>query len=137
MTHLRRKGNQKSTAINFNSNTNFLGKQEEFLKNATKHSVLEKEGCPTIICNADADLVIAKTAISLAAKRIVTVIGDVLVLLLHHLQVPNMKLYFRSDKERKKNKISAFKKYLESAYVTLPSSYMHILDVIVYLRFQR
>jgi hypothetical protein len=33
MTHLRRKSSKISNAIKFNTNTNFLGNQEEFLKN--------------------------------------------------------------------------------------------------------
>ena len=114
MTHLRRQGNKTSNAIKFNINTNFLGKQEEFLKNPSNKerlialisSELKNEGCYLIICDGDADLVIVKTGISLASKSTVTIIGedaDLLALLLHHAKDSNFKLYFRSDKASKKN----------------------------------
>ena len=35
MTRLRRQRSKTSNAIKFNTNTNFLGKQEEFLRNAS------------------------------------------------------------------------------------------------------
>ena len=140
----RREYNNKSTAIKFNSTTNFLWKQDEFLENASNKErlialpkELEKEGCPTIICKWDADLVLAETTITPA--RIVTAIGEdteAVVLLLHHSQDPNIKLYFRSDKESKKNKIpstfACVQKYLERAYVTLSFSFMHIPDAMLY-----
>ena len=116
MTHLRRQGNKISSAIKFNSNTNFLGTQKEFLKNSSNKerlialisSELRNEGCSTIACDGDADLIVAQTALSLAAKSTVTVIGedtDLLVLLLYHCQNSNFKLYIRSDRGTTENKI--------------------------------
>ena len=59
MTNLRRQGNKTSNAIKFNNNTNFLGKQEEFVRNALISSERKNEGCNPIDCDGDADLIIA------------------------------------------------------------------------------
>ena len=82
MAHLRRQSNKTSNEIKFNTNTNFLGKQEDFLRNASNKerlialisSEFKNEGCTPIVCDGDANLIIVQTAISLSVKTIVTVI---------------------------------------------------------------
>ena len=101
---------------NYGNATNFLGKQEELVRNASNKerlialisSELKNEGCIPIVCDGDAYLIIAQTAISLSVKTTVTVIvedTDLLVLLLYHSQKSNYNLYLRSDKATAKNKI--------------------------------
>ena len=111
-THQRRSRKLKGNKVNITEVTNFSGKKEDFLSNAANKQALiqlimermRKKGCDVIQAEGDADVEIAKTAISISAFKSTTLIGedtDLLVLLLFHADVSKCTaLYFRSDKAK-------------------------------------
>ena len=66
---------------------------------------LQRRGCHVIHAEGDADLDIAKAAITMSLSKSTTLIGedtDLLVLLLYHSPEECKDLYFRSDKRKEK-----------------------------------
>jgi 5'-3' exonuclease len=107
-THRRRKQNIHYPLVNFSSETEFDGKQEEFLSvGSNKQQLisltsdqLRMVGCSVIQAEGDADVDIAKAAVSTASVHTTTLIGedtDLLILLLHYAEIDGKPLYFRSD----------------------------------------
>ena len=114
MIHSRRTTKFVSRTINFSTGTKFVGLKERFLANTSNKErmvqvigdTLQKSGCQVFYENGDADVKIAKTAVEESLTKNVTLIGedtDLLVLLLYHcVEESDFILYFRSDKENKK-----------------------------------
>ncbi|CAJ1064633.1 hypothetical protein SNEBB_002215, partial [Xyrichtys novacula] len=111
-THQRRSQKLKANKVNITEVTKFVGKKENFLSNgANKQALIQlimermrQNGCNIIQAEGDADVEIAKAAISMSAFRPTTLIGedpDLLVLLLYHADASKcVELYFCSDKAK-------------------------------------
>ena len=109
-THQRRMKDRITTTVTIGSATQFKGKKEDFLSNSqNKQSLIQlisnglrKSGCHVVQSEGDADLEIVRAAIALASLSSTTLIGeytDLLVLLLYHTHVSDVKdLYFQSDR---------------------------------------
>ena len=107
-THQRREININYPGVNFTSETEFEGKQVEFLsKGSNKRQLiilisdeLRKVGCMVIQAEGDADVDIAKAAANTAYSYSTTLIGedtDLLIILLYYATSDGKQLYFRSD----------------------------------------
>lgn len=108
--HHRRSRNRKVTNVNITESTKFVGKKEDFLSNeANKQGIihliiecLRQKGCTVMQVEGDADVEIAKAAVTNSASKSTTLIGedtDLLLLLLYYVVEANCtELYFRSDK---------------------------------------
>lgn len=121
-THKRR-GQNAHPVINFDAETEFSGKREEFLsRDCNKQGLINliseelmKQDCSVINAPGDADVYIAKAAVESAHQRSTTLIGedtDLLVLLLHYANEDSRELYFRSDKAAKMYDIKKIKSVL-------------------------
>ena len=98
--------------VNITEATIFSGNKDDFLSNgANKQALIQlimerrkQKGCDVIQAEGDADVEIAKAAISMTAFRPTSLIEedtDLLVLLLFHTDVSKCtSLYFGSDKEK-------------------------------------
>jgi len=108
-THQRRVGSKVHPVVSFTSETEFIGKKEEFLSRDTNKqrfinlisAELRVRGCNVINSPGDADVDIALAAVSASDYHSTTLVGedtDLLVLLLYYAKPGNKQLYFRSDK---------------------------------------
>ena len=98
--------------MNITGATKFVEKKEDFLSNeANKQAIIQlimerlrQRGCEVIQAEGDADVDIAKAAVTMSAFKSTTLVGedtDLIVLLLYHVVVTNCtELYFRSDKAK-------------------------------------
>ena len=108
-THQRRAKDYKGALVNFTLDMRLNMKKEVFLSNNNNKdkflkmlsSKLQESGYTCIQASADADVLIAQTAVRLSSHQVVVVIADdtdILVLLLHHaIGVP---IYLHSNKKR-------------------------------------
>ena len=112
-THLRRSGGVVGARVNFDGTTPLASKKEHFLAHASNKQrfvdmlsqKLEAANCHVLQAEGDADVLIAKTAVSIAAENPTTVIGedtDLLVLLICHADPISHPLYMQSDKKKGK-----------------------------------
>jgi hypothetical protein len=108
--HKRRQKHIHYPIVHFTGDTEFEGKQEEFLSLGSNKQKLIKlireemvnRGCTVIQTEGDADVVIAKTAVNSALEHPTTLIGedtDLLILLLHFSDADGKPLYFKSDNQ--------------------------------------
>lgn len=98
--------------MNITESSKFVGKKEDFLSNdANKQALiklimecLRQRGCEVMQAEGDADVEIAKAAVTKSAFKSTTLVGedtDLLVLLLFYSVKTNCtELYFRSDKAK-------------------------------------
>lgn len=102
--------------VNFDGSMVIKSKKEHFLahsRNKQKFvnmlsAQLQKTGCRTIHAEGDADVLIAKTAVSSAIQRATTVIGedtDLLVLLCFHADLHSFPVLLQSDKKQTSKKV--------------------------------
>lgn len=112
-THLRRSGGVVGAKIYFDGSTSVASKKEHFLAHAnnkqrfvdTLTEKLVAADCHVLQAVGNADVLIAKTAVSRAAESPTTVIGedtDLLVLLIYHADPESHALYMQSDKKKGK-----------------------------------
>ncbi len=110
-TH-QRLGENTHPIVNFNAETEFVGRKDDFLsRSCNKQGLinlmtedLEKKGCTVINASGDADVDIVKAAVKASEHQPTTLIGedtDLLILLLYYAGTNNRGLYFRSDKSCK------------------------------------
>ena len=107
-THQRRSQKLNVNKVNITVATIFSGKKDFLSNEVNKQALIQlimermkQKGCDVIQAEGDADAEIAKTAISMSAFRLTSLIGEDtdLVLLLFHTDVSKCTaLYFRSDK---------------------------------------
>ena len=108
-THQRR-GENTHPIINFNAETVFMGRKDEFLsRSCNKQGLInlitkqmKKKGCTVFNTTGDADVEIVKAAVKASEHHTTTLVGedtDLLMLLLYYAG-DNRGLYFRSDKLR-------------------------------------
>ena len=96
--------------MNFTSETEFEGKQEEFLSRGSKKQQLislisdelRRVGCTVIQAKGIADVDIVKATISTAYAHSTTLIGEDtdLLILLHYATADGKPLYFRSVSQK-------------------------------------
>ncbi|KAK3085994.1 hypothetical protein FSP39_011885 [Pinctada imbricata] len=114
-THRRRTHGITGTRVIFEESTPFRSKKDIFLSNNQNKqdfikmlsSELRKEGIDVKQAEADADVLISKTAIELSRSQSTTLFGedtDLLVLLLFHAD-ENCQLHLRSDKLNNNQKV--------------------------------
>ena len=115
-THQRRGANKTANKVNISFATKFVGEKEDFLSNVENKQAmidltakcLQQKGCHVIQAEGDADVDIAKAAVSMSGYKSTTLIGedtDLLILLLYHATLKDShELYFRSDKTGVKTK---------------------------------
>ncbi|KAK3102254.1 hypothetical protein FSP39_009938 [Pinctada imbricata] len=114
-THRRRTRGITGTRVIFEESTPFRSKKDIFLSNNQNKqdfikmlsSELRKEGIDVKQAEADADVLISKTAIELSRSQSTTLFGedtDLLVLLLFHAD-ENCQLHIRSDKLNNNQKV--------------------------------
>ena len=108
-THQRR-GQNTRPVVSFNTDTEFVGKKEDFLSTPCNKQrlidmitqELQMGGSTVINAPGDADVDIVKAAIKASRHQTTTLIGedtDLLILLLYYAEKNNNKdLFFRSDK---------------------------------------
>ena len=111
-TYLKRSKSKKGRLVNFSLSTKLSMSKEKFLLNKEnkqaflKHltAYMNSNGIKSVQSHADADLLIASTAVDRNLTTNVIVIGkdtDLLILLLHHYQGKDShKLYFTSSGEK-------------------------------------
>ena len=108
MAHLKRSRGKQCPVVEFTGTTKLTRKKEEFLQNCTNKQriilaigeKLSSAGCSVQHASADADVLIATTAIHSARTQLTCLIGndtDLLILLLYHVTATHKGLYFRSE----------------------------------------
>lgn len=109
-TH-QRHGANTHPIVNFNAETEFVGRKDDFLsRSCNKQRLidlmtveLEKKGCTIINALGDADVDIVKAAVKASEHQLTTLIGedtDLPILLLYYAGTNKRGLYFRSDKSK-------------------------------------
>ncbi|KAA0201837.1 hypothetical protein HAZT_HAZT011856 [Hyalella azteca] len=113
ITHTRRSRGAAGVKVNFNHDTPFTTKKEQFLTNASNKrefvnmlsQKLVSAGCHVLQAEGDADVLIAKTAVECANECSTTVIRedtDLLILLIFITNPESEALYLQSDKKKGK-----------------------------------
>ena len=108
--HLRRSAGVVGPAVLFTGDTLLTSRKEVFLSNQANKQrfimfiseAMNSQGVRVLHAKGDADNLIVKTALELAATHKTTVVGedtDLLVLLLHHATQNTKPIFFRSDKQ--------------------------------------
>lgn len=114
-THQRRGKVNTHPIVNFNADTEFSGKREDFLaRDSNKQGLIDlisdglrQKDCTVINAVNDADVDIAKAAVDSSCHHSTTLIGedtDLLILLLHYASTCMQELYFRSDNSTSKTR---------------------------------
>ena len=109
-THKRRQKNIHYPIVHFTGDTEFEGKQEEFLSLGSNKQQLIKliseemvlRGCTVFQAEGDAHVYITKAAVNSAQEHSTTLIGedtDLLILLVHFADANGKPLYFKSDNQ--------------------------------------
>jgi hypothetical protein len=127
VTHMRRTSRCAGVTVNFTGSMIVQSKKDEFLNNATNkqrflHHLstdLVKAGCRTHHATHDADVLIVQTAVASSRSQDTVLVGDdtdLLVLLLHHVEVDSHELFFAPEPKQssKKNRIWCVKQTKES-----------------------